>query len=171
MRAVILLGDGFEESEFIYPYYRLLEAGFEVEVCSSKIGQVRSKRGCLTWRAEREARGLSGEDVDLILIPGGWGPDRLRRDPNVLRLVREVHGAGGIVAAICHGPQVLISAGLVRGRRMTGASSILDDLENAGAILEGGPVVVDGRVVTARGPQDLPEFMSAVVELAGGSGG
>ena len=106
--------------------------------------------------------------ADGVLAPGGWAPDKLRRDEHVLRLVREVHEAGGLVATICHGPWILISAGIVRGRILTGSRGIRDDLVNAGAEWRDEPVVVDGNIVSARVPKDLPEFGVAMVDVLAG---
>jgi len=106
------------------------------------------------------AAGLAG-----LVAPGGWAPDRLRRDHDVLARVREVHAAGKMVATICHGPWVLISAGIVKGRRMTSTVGIPDDLVNAGANWADAPTVMDGNLVSARVPKDLPAFGPAMLEV------
>jgi protease I len=112
--------------------------------------------------ADFPASGLAG-----IVAPGGWAPDRLRRDPAVLERVRELHAAGKMVATICHGPWVLISAGIVRGRRLTSTPGIRDDLVNAGAEWLDAPAVVDGNIVSARVPSDLPAFAKAMLSVLG----
>jgi protease I len=108
--------------------------------------------------ADFPARELAG-----ILAPGGWAPDKLRRDRAILERVREVHEARKMVATICHGPWVLISAGIVRGRRLTSTVGIKDDLENAGAEWVDEPAVIDGHIVSARVPRDLPAFARAML--------
>ena len=108
--------------------------------------------------------------MDALVIPGGYSPDALRINPKVLELVRHYADSGKVVAAICHGPQVLISAGLAKGRRMTAYAAVRDDLINAGAQYVDEPVVVDGRTVTSRVPDDLPEFCRAIIELLGEAG-
>ncbi len=161
-RIGILLADLFDEREFLYPYYRLLEAGFSPLVIGPEAREYRAKSG-LAWKAEatpKEAGELKG-----LLIPGGFAPDYLRRSPEVLALVRGMGEAGRPMGAICHGPWVLISAGLVRGRKVTGFFSIRDDLLNAGGLYQEAGVVVDGSLVTAQGPKDLPAFMAAFLSL------
>lgn len=161
-RIGILLADLFDEREFLYPYYRLLEAGFSPLVIGPEAKEYRGKSG-LAWKAEvtpKEAGELQG-----LLIPGGFAPDYLRRSPEVLALVRGIGEAGKPMGAICHGPWVLISAGLVRGRKVTGFFSIRDDLLNAGGLYQEAGVVVDGPLVTAQGPKDLPAFMAAFLRL------
>src|SRR5207248_4915682 len=100
-----------------------------------------------------------------ILAPGGWAPDKIRRDPEALRRVREVHGAGRVVATICHGPWILISAGIIRGRRLTSTVGIRDDVINAGAEWVDEPAVIDGNLVSARVPGDLPAFTTAILKV------
>jgi len=165
-RALIFIGEGFEEVEFFYPYYRLIEADFQVDVASSDSGKIIGKHG-LVFEARYSAKDLKGVAYDIVVLPGGWGPDRLRRDSEVLRVVKEAFEEYRVIAAICHGPQILISAGILKGRRVTGARAIWDDLKNAGAEVIDEPVVVDGNLVTSRGPADLPYFMKAVLELVG----
>jgi protease I len=99
-----------------------------------------------------------------IIAPGGWAPDKLRRDTSVLNRVREVHQSGGLVATICHGPWILISAGIVRGHRLTSTLGIRDDVINAGAQWVNEPVVVDGNIISSRVPKDLPVFGEAIVD-------
>ncbi|MGB9730350.1 MAG: type 1 glutamine amidotransferase domain-containing protein [Thermoprotei archaeon] len=165
-RALILIGEGFEEVEFFYPYYRLIEADFQVDVASTEAGKIKGKHG-LEFEAKCSAKVLKGVAYDIIVIPGGWGPDRLRRDSEVLRIVKEAFEEYRVIAAICHGPQVLISAGILKNKKVTGARAIWDDLRNAGAEVVDEPVVVDGNIVTSRAPPDLPHFMKKTLELVG----
>ena len=163
---LILVGPEYEDLEVWYPKLRLEEAGFEVKLAGTGEREYRGKHGypCAVdgTVAEFPADGLAG-----LVAPGGWAPDRLRRDAEVLRRVREVHSAGKLVAAICHGPWVLASAGIVRGRRMTSSAGIRDDLVNAGAEWVDAPAVVDGNLVSARVPKDLPAFAKAMLEVLG----
>ncbi|MGQ9511540.1 MAG: type 1 glutamine amidotransferase domain-containing protein [Thermaceae bacterium] len=161
-RIGILLADLFDEREFIYPYYRVLEAGHQAVVVGPKDGEYRGKSG-LPWRVDLPAK--EAHPLDGLLIPGGFAPDYLRRSPEVLELVRSLDRQERPIGAICHGGWVLISAHVVKGRRVTGFFSIRDDLENAGGLYQEEGVVVDGHLVTAQGPRDLPQFMRAFLSL------
>jgi protease I len=161
---LILVGPEYEDLEVWYPKLRLEEAGFEVKLAGLGEREYRGKHGypCpVDGRvADFPAAGLAG-----LVAPGGWAPDKLRRDPEVLRRVREVHEAGKLVGTICHGPWVLISAGIVRGRRLTSTVGIRDDVVNAGAEWVDAPAVVDGNLVSARVPKDLPAFGAALLSV------
>ncbi|MCE2900174.1 MAG: type 1 glutamine amidotransferase domain-containing protein [Gemmatimonas sp.] len=154
----VLVGPEYEDLEVWYPKLRLEEAGFHAPLIGNGDAHYRGKHG-YPCTVDGHVRDLDPSPLAGIVVPGGWAPDKLRRDPAVLALVRGVYEAGGIVASICHGPWILISAGLVRGRRLTGSLGIKDDLENAGAIWVDEPAVVDDRLVSARVPKDLPAFM------------
>ena len=133
----------------------------------------------LAGLGEREYRGKHGYPCKVdgaagdfdpaslagVLAPGGWAPDKLRRDPAVLRLVREVDARRAMVATICHGPWILISAGIVKGRKLTSTVGIRDDVTNAGAEWVDAPSVIDGNIVSARVPKDLPAFAKAMLEV------
>jgi protease I len=164
--VLVLVGPEYEDLEVWYPKLRLEEAGYEVRLAGTGEREYRGKHGypcAVDGRvADFPASGLAG-----IVAPGGWAPDRLRRDPEVLARVREVHAAGKMVATICHGPWVLVSAGIVRGRRMTSTVGIRDDLVNAGAEWVDAPSVVDGNLVSARVPRDLPAFGRAMLDVLG----
>ena len=162
--VLILVGPDYEDLEVWYPKLRLEEAGYETRLVGIGESSYRGKHGypCPVDGHVREAR---ADELVGILAPGGWAPDKLRRDAAVLALVREVHEAGKMVATICHGPWILISAGIVRGRTLTSTVGIRDDLVNAGARWVDAPVVVDGNIVSARVPKDLPAFGAAMVEL------
>jgi protease I len=170
VRVLTLVGDDYEDLELWYPKLRIEEAGGHVTVAGMLAGRTyRGKHGypcasdaCL---ADMEAADFHG-----IVIPGGWMPDALRRDPKVLAVVRTFASQGRLVAAICHGGWIPISAGVYRGVRVTGSPGIKDDLINAGAIWSDEPVVVDRHFVSSRRPADLPAFMGAVVDLLAGVG-
>ena len=161
-RIVVLAEDMYEDPELWYPYYRLLEEGAEVTLVGPEAKIYESKHG-YPARAEKAAAQVRVEDVDGVVVPGGFAPDRLRRHPEVLNLVRGVFEKGGVVAMICHAAWVPISAGIVRGKRATCVSAIKDDLVNAGATYVDEAVVVDGNLISSRRPADLPAFMPAVI--------
>jgi len=163
---LVLVGPEYEDLEVWYPKLRLEEAGFEVKLAGLGEGTYRGKHG-YPCPVDGSIADFPAADLDGLVAPGGWAPDKLRRDPEVLRRVREVHEAGKMVASICHGPWILISAGIVRGRRMTGSLGVRDDLVNAGARWVDEPAVVDGNVVTARVPKDLPAFGRAMLGVLG----
>ncbi len=169
-RVAALVGDGFEESELIEPRRALEDAGAIVTIVGvdeKSRAKIRGKRGLdegQTIKAEELVADVTAEDFDAILIPGGQSPDHIRTNRDVQRFVREFDTAKKPMFVICHGPQVLISAQLVRGRTLTGYASIADDIRNAGGLFRDQPVVTDGNWVTSRNPNDLPMFNRAIVE-------
>jgi protease I len=156
--------DSYEDLELWYPKLRLEEAGYETRLAGPVLRSFAGKHGypAMADLLLGEAR---SEDYAGLLIPGGFMPDKLRRDSKVLDLTREFHGAGKLVAFICHGGWIPISAKILRGRRATGSLGIRDDLENAGALWVDEPVVVDGNLVSSRTPRDLAAFARAMVEF------
>jgi len=163
-RVAILVEDAYEDPELWYPYYRLQEAGAIVTLVGPEAKVYASKHG-YPARAEVAASHVSARDFDGIVVPGGFAPDRLRRYPAVLDLVRGINAKGGLVAAICHAAWVPISAGILRGKRATCVSAIKDDLINAGATYLDEAVVVDGNLVTSRTPADLPAWLPEVIRI------
>ena len=166
-RVAILVGPDYEELEVWYPKYRLEAAGFEAPLVGVGGATFKGKYG---YPAPVDLATGSVDPATLagVVAPGGWAPDKPRRDPAVLALVRAVHERGGMVATICHGPWVLISAGIVRGRRMTSTVGIRDDVVNAGAEWVDEAVVVDGNLISSRVPKDLPAFGEALVGFLSG---
>jgi len=161
--AVIITGPGFQDEEYVYPYYRLLEAGFRLDVATKDAAQVIGKYG-VPARATIATTELCESDYDLAVLPGGFeAPDRVRLDQHVLKFVHAMNEAGKVVAAICHGPWICISARIVRGRRMTGYMSIAEDIRNAGAEYVDEGLVEDGNLITAPHYRNNPEWMAAVV--------
>ena len=160
---LILGGPEYEDLAVWYPKLRVEEAGVTTALAGIGEPSYRGKHG-YPCPVDGHVRDFAAEDLVGILAPGGWAPDKLRRDPDVLQLVRDVHAAGRLVATICHGPWILISAGIVRGRRLTSTVGIRDDVINAGATWVDAPVVVDGNLVSSRVPKDLPAFGAAIVE-------
>ena len=165
IRILVLAGPDYEDLELWYPKLRLEEAGAHVTVAGEAQGHLVHGKHGYPCRADAALADMEAADFHGIVIPGGWMPDSLRRDPKVLGLVREFSATGKLVAAICHGGWIPISAGVYRGVRVTGSAGIRDDLVNAGAIWEDTPVVVDRHFVSSRKPADLPAFMGAIVEL------
>jgi protease I len=168
--VLLLVGDDYEDLELHYPRLRLREAGYRPVVAGAVAGGTyRSKHGypaaCDLAIAAGDAAAFAG-----IVVPGGWMPDKLRRDPQVLELVRGFERQQKLIASICHGGWICISAGVVRGRAYTGSLGIKDDLVNAGAVFRDAPVVVDGHHVSSRKPDDLPEFMAAALAVLGRGG-
>jgi len=162
MRACILAGPEFEDLELFYPLLRLKEAGYEVTVVGPENTVYIGKHG-MPVKPEKTISEVSPEEFDVLVIPGGWAPDRLRRNKTVVEFIANFFKTGKTVAAICHGPQLLISAKVLKGYRLTSAPAIKDDVENAGGIFEEAEVVVDRNLITSRGPQDLPAFTKAII--------
>ncbi|MGE0607949.1 MAG: type 1 glutamine amidotransferase domain-containing protein [Pirellulales bacterium] len=159
----MFVDDIYEDLELWYPKLRLQEAGAHVAVAGPAAGhKYAGKHGypCVSDVAIGE---IEASDFQGVVIPGGFMPDKLRRDPKVLSLVREFATAGKLVAAICHGGWIPISAGVYRGVRVTGSPGIKDDLINAGAIWEDAAVVADRQFVSSRKPDDLPDFCRGIL--------
>jgi protease I len=164
LSVLLLVGDDYEDLELHYPRLRLREAGHWPVVAGTAAGAVyRGKHG-YPATSDRALADLDPQAFAGILLPGGWMPDRLRRDERVMALIRTFDVAGKVVASICHGPWLCISAGIVRGRRYTGSAGIKDDLVNAGAQWVDAAVVIDDHHVSSRKPDDLPDFMNAVLQ-------
>ena len=169
-RAAVITAEGFEDEEVIYPVIRLKEAGFEVDIATKDAKLV---SGRLNFPLELivryygnlvDAKKLRANNYDLVLIPGGFeAPDRMRQVPEILEFIRQMNGQKKIVSAFCHGPWVLISANIVKGRKIAGYIGIKDDINNAGAIYTDQSSVIDGNIITARHPRDVTELMKAIL--------
>ena len=157
-RILIISADKFEDTELLVPYYRLKEAGHEVTVSSIRKGKIVGKHG-YEVKASHAAPDVDPAAFDALVLPGGKAPGVLREHPDVQDIVRHFMEQRKPVAAICHGPQVLISAGAMGGRRATSYESVRKEVEAAGAAFEDKEVVVDKNLVTSRKPSDLPAFM------------
>jgi protease I len=164
-RIAILAEEGFEDSELIEPLRATKNAGAKVVIVGSGSQEgYKGKRGRATVQVDVTADNVKAEDFDAIIVPGGYAPDKMRLYQSMVNLVRKAHELGKVVAAICHGPQLLISAGIVKGRRVTSWPSIAVDLRNAGADWVDEAVVQDGNLITSRKPADLPRFNKAIIE-------
>jgi protease I len=161
-RIAILVAEGVEDLEFYVPFMRLQEEGAEVIAATTKVEAIRGKHG-LEIIPTTTVDSLRGGDLFALIVPGGWAPDKLRRYPAVTNLVKEMDAAGKIVAIICHGGLVAISAGIVRGRRATGSLGIKDDLINAGATWVDEPAFRDGNLVWGRIVADIPAFCRELI--------
>ncbi len=165
-RLAILLEELYDEFEFWYPKLRLEEEGAEVLAVAPEKKTYRGKKG-FPAQADLSIGEAKPGDFHGVLIPGGYCPDRLRRYPEVLDFVRRIYEQGKLVATICHGGWVLISAGIVRGKTLTGFFAIRDDLVNAGANFVDREVVRDGNLITSRNPKDLPFYMREIIKFLG----
>lgn len=161
-RILILVESAYEDLELWYPKIRLEEEGFETIVAGPEKVVYSGKHG-YPCKPDRTLNEVRAADFDGLVIPGGWAPDRLRRLPVVLDLVREFDRAGKTIGMICHAGWVPISARILAGRQVTGVSAIRDDLENAGARFLDQSVVVDGNLISSRTPADLPDFCRAMI--------
>jgi protease I len=163
-RVAVLLDEGFEDLEFWVTVMRLREEGADVTVVGTSAGKEVRGKNALTATTEAAVGEVSVDDLDAVVVPGGWAPDKLRRYEGILDLVRRVHERGGIVGMICHAGLVGISAGIVGGRRATGSLGIKDDLVNAGATWVDEPAFRDGNLVWGRVVEDIPAWCSVLVE-------
>ena len=164
-RILIFVGDDFEDLELWYPKLRLEEAGAQTALAGQQGGHTyRGKHG-YPCRSDIDIAAMEERDFHGVLVPGGWMPDKLRRDPKVLQLVREFHESGKMVASICHGPWINISAGIVKGFQYTSTPGIKDDLINAGAKWVDQPLMIDRHHVSSRRPDDLPEFCKGMLQV------
>src|SRR6266545_5767930 len=166
-RLIALVENEFEDLELWYPVLRLREERAEVVVAGLGADVYTGKYG-LPAEPDAHVDELDMADFDGILVVGGWAPDRLRRSEKVLELVRSADADGKLLGVICHGGWVPASAGILKGRTMTSTPGIKDDVANAGATWVDEPVVVDGNLITARRPPDLPEYGAALVRALGG---
>ena len=156
--------DIYEDLELWYPKLRLEEQGWTVVVAGPKAEHLYHGKHGYPCVSDAAIQDVASDDYDALLVPGGFAPDKLRRDPKVLELVREFDAAGKPIAHICHAGWILISAGVLKGRRTTSTVGIKDDMNNAGGIWVDEAVVVDGNQIASRTPKDLPVFAKTLVE-------
>lgn len=164
MKALIVSADHFEDSELLVPYYRLLETGIEVDIASMHRGKINGKHGYQV-EAGKALKDVKPQDYDLLVLPGGKAPAAIRKEHAALRIAQAFFADNKPVVAICHGPQTLITAGLLHGRRATCFHTVAEEMREAGALYEDSEVVVDGNLVTSRQPSDLPAFMRETMKL------
>ena len=165
-RVLVFAENDYEDLELWYPKLRLIEAGVAVTVAGPREKVYKSKHG-YPVETDGNVADFNASDFDGVVVPGGWCPDRLRRYEEVLTFTREIAQAGNLVAAICHGGWVPVSADVLRGKRCTSAPAIKDDLKNAGGLWVNEPTVTDGNLVTAQAPKDLPDFCREMLAVLG----
>lgn len=165
LRVLMFVGDLYEDLELWYPKLRLIEAGAHVVVAGPEGEKLYHGKNGYPCRSDASITLMEEADFHGLVIPGGFMPDKLRRDEKVKDLVRQFDSAGKLIAAVCHGGWIPISAGVYDGVRVTGSPGIKDDLVNAGAIWEDAPVVVDRHFVSSRNPDDLPDFCRGSIEV------
>jgi protease I len=168
-RLLMFVDDLYEDLELWYPKLRMIEAGAHVVVAGPDAGRTYTGKHGYPCTSDAAIRDMEEDDFHGVIIPGGFAPDKLRRDPPVLALVRAFARDSKLVAAICHGGWIPISAGVYEGVRVTGSLGIKDDLVNAGAIWIDAPVVVDRYFVSSRKPDDLPDFCRGILQVVAGS--
>jgi len=166
-KVVLLTENLYQELELWVPYYRLKEEGAEVVVVGSGSNRTYTGKYGYPIEVDKEAKEIDVSKFDGVVIPGGYAPDVMRRYPEMVRIVREAHQKGKVIAAICHAGWMLVSAGILKGKKVTGVSAIKDDLVNAGATYLDQEVVRDGNLITSRKPDDLPAFCREVIEALG----
>ena len=165
-RAAVLIEQMYQEMEVWYPIYRLREAGCKVTLVGPEPCQNYPSKLGYPARSDMAARDVSADDFDLLIIPGGYAPDHMRRCEPMIRLASTMAEQGKLIAAICHGPWVLCSTQALKGKKATCFFAIKDDVINAGGKYVDAEVVRDGNLITSRKPDDLPAFMQAVIQAA-----
>ena len=164
-KVLIFVGEIYEDLELWYPKLRLIEAGADVVLAGPKAGDLYTGKNGYPCTSDVAIADIRSNEFDGVVVPGGFMPDKLRRDARVLEIIRQFDAADRLIAAICHGGWIPISAGVYGGVRVTGSPGIKDDLVNAGAIWEDQPVVVDRHFVSSRKPEDLPEFCRGILRV------
>jgi protease I len=161
MKALIISSDNFEDSELLEPYNLLKRKGIDVDIASLQKGVIVGKHGSEVI-ANKSLEEINPEEYDLLVLPGGKAPSTLRHNEKAKEIARHFFEKNKPVAAICHGPQILISAGVMKGRKATAYRSVQSELKTAGAIVEDKEVVVDGNLITSRQPSDIPAFLHEI---------
>ncbi len=161
--VLIFAEDIYEDLELWYPYYRMIEEGAVVTIAAPEMRQYKGKNG-YPLKPDKAIDDISADQFDILIIPGGFAPDKLRRYEKVLQITRDFDKAKKVIAFICHAGWVPISAKILEGKNVTCVPAIKDDIENAGAIYHDKEVVVDGHLITSRKPPDLPAFCRAILE-------
>jgi protease I len=163
-RIAILIEDLFDDKELIYPYYRMQEAGFTVDLIGSMGNNMYKSKFGMPIKSDLASKDISASDYEAVIIPGGFSPDYMRRTQATIDFVRAMDTLGKPIASICHGPWLMISACQLKGKHLTGFHSIKVDIENAGASYLDQAVVIDGHLITSRTPADLPLFVKTLID-------
>lgn len=164
MKALIISADNFEDIELLVPYYRLEGEGVHVDIASIKKGKIKGKHG-YEVEVNKTLKEVNPDDYDILILPGGKAPETLRKEKKAIEIAKHFFQKNKPVSAICHGPQTLITAGLLKGRKATCYKSVAQEMKDAGAIYEDKEVVIDGTLVTSRQPSDLPAFMRETIKM------
>lgn len=164
MKALFISADNFEDSELLVPYYRFREEGIDVDIASMKRGTIKGKRG-YEVEVTRTLGQVNPDEFDILVLPGGKAPEAVRKEPRAVEIARDFFRKNKPVSAICHGPQTLITAGLLKGRHATCYRTVAPEMKEAGALYEDREVVVDGNLVTSRQPSDLPAFLRETMKM------
>ncbi|MCF7927235.1 MAG: type 1 glutamine amidotransferase [Candidatus Izimaplasma sp.] len=163
-KIAILIENLFDEKEFIYPYYRLQEEGYNLDIIGKEKGHIYHSKSGMPITSTLASKDANPKDYAALIIPGGFSPDYMRRTESTIDFAHKMNTQGSIIAAICHGPWLMISSCDVSNRQLTGFYSIKDDIENAGATYVDEDVVVDGNFITSRTPNDLPVFVKTIID-------
>lgn len=163
-KILIFIENIFEDLELLYPRYRLMEEGAQVVIAGPKAKETYQSKHGYPCQADIAFQDVKVDDYEALIIPGGYAPDKMRRHPSAIELVRQFNQKGKIIAFICHAGWMPISAGVIKGVKCTSFSSIKDDMINAGAKWVDEPVVVDRNLISSRTPEDLPYFCPAIIE-------
>lgn len=163
-KILALIHNLYEEMELLYPVFRLREAGHEVSLAGETADTSYKGKNGYEYKSDIGYQDIKDEEYSGIIIPGGFAPDKFRRIPEILTCVQKMDASKKLIAFICHGGWVPISAKILKGRRVTGTIAIKDDLENAGAVWVNKALVIDGHIISSRTPVDLPQFGRAIVE-------
>jgi protease I len=164
-KIIVFIEDNFRDEELVYPYYRFIEAGYDVKLVGPEAKKTYTGKFGLPMRSDLTPGQVDLDETAAIIIPGGFAPDRMRQDRAMVDLVKKAFDTCKIIAAICHGGWMLVEADICRGKDVTGFIAIATDLKNAGGNYLDKEVVVDGNLVTSRTPADLPAFCRAVIEM------
>jgi protease I len=164
MKALIISADNFEDTELLVPYYRLKEEEIQVDIASIKKGKIKGKHG-YEVEVDKTLKEVNPDDYDILILPGGKAPAVIRKENEAIDIAKHFFQKNKPVSAICHGPQILISAGLLKGRHATCYKSVAQEMRDAGALYEDKEVIVDGNLATSRQPSDLPAFLRKTIKL------
>jgi len=164
MKVLIISADKFEDLELLVPYYRFKEESIDVDIASMKKGHIKGKRG-YTVEANKTLDEVNPDEYDMLVLPGGSAPEAIRKEKKAVAIAKHFFQKNKPVSAICHGPQLLVTADLLRGKRATSYRSVAKEVRSAGGMYEDKEVVVDGNLVTSRQPSDLPMFMREMMRI------
>ena len=164
MKALIISADNFEDLELFVPYHRLKEEETQVDIASMKKGKIKGKHG-YEVKVNKTLEQVNPDEYDILILPGGRAPEIIRKEKKAVEIAKDFFQKNKPISAICHGPQLLITAGLLKGKHVTSYKSVAQEIRDAGAIYENREVVVDGNLVTSRQPSDLPAFLRETMSI------